>query len=199
MEPIVTSHRRRKSSLMGSVGQSPVTAGRPRSQSLRTPQYPRSPVASSSLVEEPKIAEEEGFIHSPTPSKYGNDSDSYSDDDVRDDEETGLTRKEKKRKEKKRRRNTLLDQRIAKDKGSPTDPEQADGGIVMRIAINVGLILLWYSFSLCISLVSQRPERPVCDRALTTCSTTSGCSTRTDSISPSRYSRRQCTWWCNFA
>ncbi|KAG9257048.1 solute carrier family 35 member C2 [Emericellopsis atlantica] len=155
MEPIVTGHRRRKSSLMGgTAGLSPVIAGRPRSQSLRTPQFPRSPVASSSLVEEPKIAEEGDLVNSPAPRNFANDSDSYSDD-VRDDEETGLTRQEKRRQQKKRKRNTLLDQRIAKEKESSTAPEGADQGIVMRIAINVGLILLWYFFSLCISLYNK--------------------------------------------
>lgn len=159
MEPIKTGHRRRKSSLMSPSGAAPPPAGRPRSQSLRAARLnPHSPIAGSSVNEEPKIAEEGAFLVSPTTSKHehDHDSDAYSDQDLRDDEETGLTDKEKRRKQKKRRRNTLLDQRIAREKDVPADREDTDKNIVKRIAINIGLILLWYIFSLCISLVSSK-------------------------------------------
>lgn len=158
MEPIVTSHRRRKSSLMSPAGAAPPPLGRPRSQSLRAARLnPHSPIAGSSLTEDSKIAEEGSFVFSPTASKHEHehDSDSYSDQDLQDDEETGLTGREKKRKQRKRRRNTLLDQRIIKEKDVPSDEKDVDKNIVKRIAINIGLILLWYIFSLCISLYNK--------------------------------------------
>lgn len=144
---------------MSPSGATPPLSSRPRSQSLRAARLnPHSPIAGSSLTEEPKIAEEGAFLVSPAASKHEheNDSDAYSDQDLQDDEETGLTDKEKRRKQKKRRRNTLLDQRIAQEKHTPEEDKETDKNIVRRIAINIGLILLWYVFSLCISLVSLR-------------------------------------------
>ena len=155
MEPIIAGHRRRKSSLMNPIVQATPASGRPRSQSLLSSQYPQTSVAGPSLTEEPKILEDGGLVASPVANKYDHDSDSFSDEDLRDDEETGLTRKEKQRKQKKKRRNTLLDQRIAREKSlSPDEQKEVNKSIVKRIGINLGLILLWYLFSLSISLVS---------------------------------------------
>ena len=144
---------------MNPVGQAP-SSGRPRAQSLLGSQYPQASVAGSSLTEEPKILEDDGLVVSPAASKHDHDhdhdSDSYSDEDLRDDEETGLTRTEKERKQKKKRRNTLLDQRIAREKGmAPDERKGVNQSIGRRIAINLGLIFLWYFFSLSISLVSR--------------------------------------------
>lgn len=81
-------------------------------------------------------------------------SDSFSDDDLHDDEETGLTKKERKRRQKRRRRNTLLDQRIVQEKElSPDEQDEADKSVVRRVTINISLILLWYLLSLSISMV----------------------------------------------
>lgn len=108
-------------------------------------------------MDEPKISEEseatikgkDGVIRSsPNPD--------FSDEDLHDDEETGLTAKERKRKQKKKRRNTLLDQRIARDNISAEEKKAADQTVVRRLVVNGSLICLWYLFSLCISLVSWR-------------------------------------------
>ncbi|KAL6869163.1 hypothetical protein ACO1O0_000486 [Amphichorda felina] len=156
MEPIIAGHRRRKSSLMNPIVQATPASGRPRSQSLLSSQYPQASVAGPSLTEEPKILEDGGLVASPVVNKYDHDSDSFSDEDLRDDEETGLTRKEKQRKQKKKRRNTLLDQRIAREKSlSPDEQKEVNKSIVRRIGINLGLILLWYLFSLSISLYNK--------------------------------------------
>jgi hypothetical protein len=113
------------------------------------------------MIEEPNIVEEGGFVLSPAASKHDHDSDSFSDEDLRDDEETGLTSDEKKKKQKKKRRNTLLDQRIAREKNlSPEEQKEADKSVIKRIAINMCLILLWYFFSLSISLVSPTRALP---------------------------------------
>ncbi|CRK13113.1 hypothetical protein BN1708_002475, partial [Verticillium longisporum] len=104
MEPMTgAGHRRRRSSLMQSVGAStPDRAARPRAQSLRTP----GARAPGGLAEEPKISEEAPGAF-PSASADPAD-DSFSDEDLHDDEETGLTKKDKRRKRQKKRRNTLM-------------------------------------------------------------------------------------------
>jgi solute carrier family 35 protein C2 len=107
------------------------------------------------LSEEPKISEEGGPSDGPTTPKYEQPHDSFSDEDLHDDEETGLTDKERRKRQKKRRRNTLLDQRIARDrKLSADEQKEADKTVMKRLLVNGGLILMWYLFSLSISLVS---------------------------------------------
>lgn len=111
-------------------------------------------------MDEPKISEESeatikgqnGAIrHSPDPD--------FSDEDLHDDEETGLTAKERKRNQKKKRRNTLLDQRIARDNASADESKAADQTVLRQLAVNGCLIGLWYLFSLGISLVGQDSSR----------------------------------------
>lgn len=82
-----------------------------------------------------------------------------SDEDLHDDEETGLTAKERTRKKKKRTRNQLLDQRIVREKVSPDEQKEADRFVMKELLINAGLIGLWYFFSLLISLVSHPPPK----------------------------------------
>ena len=85
----------------------------------------------------------------------GTDGD-VSDEDLHDDEETGLTRRDRTRKQRRRRHNTQLDNRIA-PAGQITAEEQkeADQNVVKRLLVNGCLILLWYLFSLSISLVGS--------------------------------------------
>lgn len=156
MEPIA-GHRRRKSNLYSPTSQAPPVIGRPRAQSLLNSHYHNPSVpGSSSLVDDTgKIPEEGSYtVNSSTPARDEQDSDSFSDEDLRDDEETGLTGKEKRRKQKRRRRNTLLDQRIARDKvWSADDQKEADKNMARRIGVNLILVLMWYLLSLSISLV----------------------------------------------
>ncbi|CAM1507080.1 Fc.00g067210.m01.CDS01 [Cosmosporella sp. VM-42] len=145
MEPI-QGHRRRRSSLMSpaSSNGTPIRAG---------PQRPRSP--HPGLGDEPKIVEE-GAGDDPVSSKDESGLDSFSDEDLHDDEETGLTKKDKHRRQKKRRRNTRLDQRIAREKNLSADErKEADKDVVRKLLINGVLILLWYLFSLSISLYNK--------------------------------------------
>lgn len=173
MDPIAPAgHRRRRStltfnqnSLHGNSGSGAGASGHRRQVS-----YNRR---NSTLEGDAKISEEsrEGFLPREAPGGSGGD-DSLSDEDLHDDEETGLTRKEKKRKERKRRRNTRLDQRIAREKLSDEDRKEADQTVIRRLAVNGVLIALWYIFSLSISLVSApllttmfrvfRPHDPPC-------------------------------------
>jgi solute carrier family 35 protein C2 len=155
MEP-VNNHRRRKNSLV-----SPITGNnagpstlpnRPRAQSLRTPQS-----------DEPRISEEPELLDDSILAKDDQSHDDSSDDDLHDDEETGLTRGERTKRQKRRRKNTLLDQRIAREKSvSPSDRKEAEKSIVWTLAVNCMLILLWYLFSLSISLVCGRHTRFLC-------------------------------------
>lgn len=148
MDPInPIGHRRRRSSLMSPAALTSSLPGRNG--------HARGPSISGQFVmDEPKISEEseatikgkDGVIR-PSP-------DDFSDEDLHDDEETGLTAKERKRKQKKKRRNTLLDQRIARDNISADEKKVADQTVVRKMAVNGCLIGLWYLFSLCISLVS---------------------------------------------
>lgn len=201
MEPIV-GHRRRKSSLMNPVGGISAAPGRPRAPSLRSP-HTHAQSQFVSLSEEPKISEEGGPSDGPAPHKDEQPRDSFSDEDLQDDEETGLTDKERRKRQKKRRRNTMLDQRIAREKSLSADEQkEADKTVVRRLLINGGLILLWYAFSLSISLVSLLRGCCAPLMAVSVCatcadahpfSTTSGCSTRTTSTSHSRFSQPRCT------
>jgi solute carrier family 35 protein C2 len=77
---------------------------------------------------------------------------SLSDDELNDDEETGLTsmqRNERRRRRKKQRKR--LDARIA---GSKDNPGLAEKNVIMQLSVNAALICLWYIFSLSISIVS---------------------------------------------
>ena len=114
-------------------------------------QRPRSP--HPGLGDEPKIVEEDAG-DDPVSGKDESSRDSFSDEDLHDDEETGLTKKDKQRKQKKRRRNARLDQRIAREKNLSADErKEADKDVVRKLVINGVLILLWYLFSLSISIV----------------------------------------------
>jgi len=142
---------------MQPVGQNLASIGRPRASSqLNSPIHGLAPGSGSLLAEDPKFSDDGSYSRSVSPRRDQSDFENFSDEDVRDDEETGLTTKEKTKRQKKRRRNTLLDQRIAREKNLCADQKRdVDKSIVRRIAINIGLVLLWYLFSLCISLYNK--------------------------------------------
>ncbi|TDZ12998.1 putative transporter [Colletotrichum spinosum] len=142
MEPLKgAGHRRRRSSLMQSAVSS---HGHSR--------VPSRSHQGGNLLEEPKISEERD---GPSPSASKDADDSFSDEDLHDDEETGLTKKDKKRKSNKRRHNTRLDQRIARGGVTADEKKEADQNVVRKSMVNVVLILLWYLFSLSISLYNK--------------------------------------------
>jgi solute carrier family 35 protein C2 len=135
-----TGHRRRRSSIKST---STLNGGNGR------PHLNRS--ASGRRQDEPKISEEAmGANIGETENK---DEDTVSDEDLHDDEETGLTRKERRRKKQKKKRNTRLDQRIIREKITAEDKKAADQDIMKKLLLNASLIGLWYFFSLCLSLV----------------------------------------------
>lgn len=144
MDPInPAGHRRRRSSLLNPAAPATNNRTRPRGQSIRD---------QPGLGEEPKITEEGEESDGRRADQTGEDS--LSEEDLHDDEETGLTKHDKRRKSSKRRRNTLLDQRIVRDKITAEEKKEADQNVVRKLVVNGILIGLWYLFSLCISLVS---------------------------------------------
>lgn len=163
MEPIV-GHRRRKSAAMNSPGLPQAAPGRPMAAGGGRQQH-----LSANPPDHPDGFEENGGSSS-TSVGSGNDDEargrpSFSDDDLHSDEETGLSNKERARRQKKRQRITQLGQRIVRDKSiSAEERQEADKDVVRRLFVNMVLILLWYFFSLSISLVSRlRPRtRWVC-------------------------------------
>lgn len=197
-------HRRRRSTLTASAGSAsgppPIhPPGRSRAQSIR----------AGGELGESKIPEEDGAEAVSKPEDL-DDGDILSDEDLHDDEETGLTRKDKKRKRAKRRRNTRLDNRIARDKVSDEERKLADQNMARTLSINVVLICLWYLFSLSISLVSLVPIRAVLQmrpckaymavRAadeIPISSIISGCLIRRGSTLRSPFLRHRCTCSCN--
>ncbi|KAK9439220.1 nucleotide-sugar transporter [Metarhizium brunneum] len=156
MEPI-PGHRRRKSSLMNPVGGHSLSGvpapSRPSySQSSRN----NAPTSSSLQEGSKEHLDVPGRSTGESGSKDDSGRDSSSDEDLHDDEEMGLTRKDKSRKQKKRRRNTLLDNRIAREKHvSDDERKEADRNVVRSLFTNGVLILLWYFFSLSISLYNK--------------------------------------------
>ncbi|KAK6072473.1 transporter C22E12.01 [Seiridium cupressi] len=134
-------HRRRRSTLTSSVGgaggpPSAIPAGRSRAQSIRKTTDPAL---------EGKISEEQ--TGEPSKPEDSDDDKSLSDEDLHDDEETGLTKKDKKRKRAKKRRNTRLDNRIAREHISEEERKEADQNVARKIAVNcvlIGLCLVLY-------------------------------------------------------
>ncbi|CAJ0546175.1 Ff.00g096480.m01.CDS01 [Fusarium sp. VM40] len=145
MEPIA-GHRRRRSSHNMAV--------RPAGSPSRLRGTSRGPAPTSN---EPKISEEDLDANGFAIRKDESGDDSFSDGDLQDDEETGLTRKDKQRRQKKRSRNTQLDQRIVRDKNdiSAEERKEADKAVFKSLVFNGVLILLWYLFSLSISIYNK--------------------------------------------
>ncbi|OAA64831.1 hypothetical protein ISF_04241 [Cordyceps fumosorosea ARSEF 2679] len=150
MAPI-TGHRRRKSSLMNPVGGR--LGDRTSPHSLHTRRKSGS-FSGQSGHHETVAAALAG------PASHDKDDawsqDSFSEGDLHDDEELGLTTQDRARRQKQRRKLTRLDQRIAREKNLSIDEQkQADKSVMRRLMINGGLILLWYIFSLSISLYNK--------------------------------------------
>jgi solute carrier family 35 protein C2 len=140
----------------------------------------RGPAPTSN---EPKISEEDLDANGFAIRKDESGDDSFSDGDLQDDEETGLTRKDKQRRQKKRSRNTQLDQRIVRDKKdiSTEERKEADKAVFKSLMFNGVLILLWYLFSLSISIVRNHSSTPLFQNSIADFdySTTNGCSIMT--------------------
>lgn len=89
--------------------------------------------------------------------------DMASDEDLDDDEETGLTHAERKKRRRRKDDNSRLNERVAGDASSirstrsirTEEKKLVDASIVRNITINALLIALWYSFSISISVYNK--------------------------------------------
>lgn len=193
-------HRRRRSSLMNPVGAS--------SSSRHRSPRPRSSAGKGIDSDESRLVGEDTRVQEVARRDDRLSDDDLTDEDLHIDEEAGLTGADRRRKSRKRSRNTRLDQRIARDRITEAEKQEADKAVMKNAVINVTLILLWYFFSLSISLVSKQDpisgcygcygQREMLTVASTITSITSGCLTQTSSISDSHYLPPQHTCSCSF-
>lgn len=142
------NHHRRRSSVLTGAGPSQPPPSEEREDNGQKREEQKPPAADAADVSDlSSIAEsEEGRYMS-------------SDDDYPDDEETGLTTNQRRQRRRRRKQRRQLDARIAGVKASRDDPfniSSSDKTVIFRLLANVGLILLWYFFSLAISIVSIR-------------------------------------------
>ncbi|KAK0632980.1 triose-phosphate transporter family-domain-containing protein [Immersiella caudata] len=141
MGPVDPEGRRQRQSSLD-----PVQASGSRRRSPRPASSSRSQGSSGKFDEDSEMIAIEGEDAG---------SISLSDEDLHDDEEAGLTGKDKRRKRQRRDRNTQLDHRIAPDTITAEEKKEADRNVLKRLLLNATLILLWYIFSLSISLYNK--------------------------------------------
>ena len=132
-----------------------------------------------------------------------------SSDEDQYDEETGLTAHQKRQRRRRRRQRRKLDARIADTKSSHGIFQLglADRNVAKRLMVNAGLILMWYFFSLSISIVSFPLSLPACPQSthmeeantdpFCHYSTTNGCFPRATSSFLSLFSLPASTWPSN--
>ncbi|KAG9248526.1 triose-phosphate transporter family-domain-containing protein [Calycina marina] len=147
MVPEGSGHRRRKSSLLGSI----VTDVQASAKRSRT-KSPPTGGNSSSIQEESKPGD-----GGDTSSNDRLELEDLSEEDgLQDDEETGLTGKNRAKRKRRKRRNTLLDHRIAGEaQVTAEEKKEADQNVLKRSLVNALLIGLWYIFSLSISIYNK--------------------------------------------
>lgn len=137
-----SGHRRRRSSLIN-----------PPSATNHHNRHRSPSVRNAAGIDGSKISEEGS---SGEPLRLDEtDAGGLTDEDLHDDEETGLTSKDRRRKRRKRSHNQRLDQRIVREKISQEEKKEADRNVLRTLLINVALIGLWYFFSLLISLYNK--------------------------------------------
>lgn len=154
MEPPVGSsgHRRRRSSAQISIDTSNNLASQRRSpQSAASDAKHTLPLE---IPEEPKPISHRVSGDEDISSSEDFEMDDLSEDGLQDDEETGLTGKDKRKRRRRKRRNTLLDQRVAGELSTTEeDKKEADKHVLKNMLMNGLFIVLWYIFSLSISIV----------------------------------------------
>ncbi|KAE8350025.1 triose-phosphate transporter family-domain-containing protein [Aspergillus coremiiformis] len=146
LSPSANHHRRRSSMLTATGGPSQLGLTEQRDDNVRSNGDP-----ANYKREEQKAAEDADV------SDLSSIAES-SEDDLQDDEETGLTTKQRRQRRRRRRQRRQLDARIAGVKGSQHDMFSVgleDRDVMKRLLVNAGLILMWYFFSLAISIYNK--------------------------------------------
>lgn len=146
----ITGHHRRRSSVL--------TAGSSQLHPVLTDTHTDREGRLSPKEDGPNGEEQQSLIHDHTDSSdlssIAESDEDDSDDGIHDDEETGLTAKQRnERRRRRKRQRRRLDAKIAGVKGK-TSNVVADKNVATALAVNAGLIGLWYLFSLSISIVS---------------------------------------------
>lgn len=157
-------HRRRSSVLTGATRSSQPGASERREESLRH----GDGGPNKWDEQEPLTAEDTDASDLSSSAVETRELDIMSSDDDQYDEETGLTAHQKRQRRRRRRQRRKLDARIAdvKSTRSILQLNLADRNVARKLFINAGLILLWYFFSLSISIVSA-PSSQLTDAVLT--------------------------------
>jgi solute carrier family 35 protein C2 len=148
----ITGHHRRRSSVLTAAGSSQL-------HPVSTDNYTDREGRLSPKEDGPNGEEQQSLIHDHTDSSdlssIAESDEDDSDDGIHDDEETGLTAKQRNdRRRRRKRQRRRLDAKIAGVKGK-TSNVVADKNVATALAVNAGLIGLWYLFSLSISIVSS--------------------------------------------
>ncbi|EAU33610.1 conserved hypothetical protein [Aspergillus terreus NIH2624] len=148
------NHHRRRSSVLTATG------GPSQSVSIdQRDENPRSVSDSATHRREEQKAAEDADVSDLSSIAESVEMDFIdSDDDLNDDEETGLTAKQRRQRRRRRRQQRRqLDARIADVKASRDFLSMglADRNVMRRLLVNLGLILLWYFFSLAISIYNK--------------------------------------------
>ena len=143
------NHHRRRSSMLTGTGRSQPPTDR-RDEGL----WSHTDGSNKRDEQEPLTAEDtDASEHSSAAESL--ELDPISSDDDQYDEETGLTTNQRRQRRRRRRQRRKLDARIADVKGQGNIREiLSDRNVVKRLLINGALILMWYFFSLSISVVS---------------------------------------------
>lgn len=156
LSPGGSHHRRRSSVLTGpSRALQPASSSERRDDSLR-PHGDAVPTKWDD--QEPLAAEDTDTSELSSSAMETRELDEMSSDDDQYDEETGLTASQKRQRRRRRRQRRKLDARIADVKSSRFGLPSlglADRHVARKLLVNAGLILLWYFFSLSISVVSS--------------------------------------------
>lgn len=149
-------HRRRSSVLTGASRSMQPGSSEWRDDSLR-PHGDGGPAKWDE--QEPLTAEDTDSSELSSSALEQQELDVMSSDDDQYDEETGLTANQKRQRRRRRRQRRKLDARIADVKSSRFGLPLglADRNVARKLLTNAGLILLWYFFSLSISIVSSIP------------------------------------------
>ena len=136
------THRRRSSSSVLAAG------GKHYRQSSLPLANGHSTVASGKAIPE----ESDGGVSSSDVEM----DDIRSEDDLTDDEETGLTHAERRKRRRRKRRHTQIDERIAGgESNAKLEEKLATASLLRTNIVNALLILLWYSFSISISVYNK--------------------------------------------
>jgi len=150
MGPSAGNHHRRRSSMLAGAGRSQPVSTERRDEGL----WSHTDGGNKRDEQEPLTAEDTDASENSSAAE-SLELDPMSSDDDQYDEETGLTANQRRQRRRRRRQRRKLDARIADVKGQGNIREiLSDRNVVKRLLINGGLILMWYLFSLSISIVS---------------------------------------------